>query len=58
MQIDFDELMYFVFEIAGLILHIKSSPIDPLNIFEPFVANKLIPHGQADSRPRIGLENA
>jgi len=58
MQINFDELMYPILEVGRFILHVESSPIDAFYIFEPFVADELVPHRQAHPCPRIRLEDA
>jgi hypothetical protein len=58
MQIDLHELSDLIFEILRLVLHVKPPPINPFDVLEPLVTNELVPHGQGDSRSRVGLENA
>jgi hypothetical protein len=48
-EVYFDEIFDFFVEVVRFVLHIESAPVDALDIFEPFVSDELIPHGQADA---------
>jgi hypothetical protein len=57
-KIYFDKFPDFLFEIFCFLLHVESSPINTLDILEPFISYQLIPHGKRYSSSRIGLKDA
>jgi hypothetical protein len=57
-EIYFHEFPHFLLEIFGFLLHIQSSPINTLDILEPFISDQLIPHGERNTSSRVRLKDA
>jgi hypothetical protein len=53
-----DEIFDSFLKIFWLVLHVESSPVDSLDILEPFVSDELIPHGQTNPCAGVRLEDA
>ena len=49
MQVGLHELLDALVEVLRLALHVESAPVDAFDVFEPLVADELIPHGKGDS---------
>ena len=56
-EVDLHKLPYPVLEVIGLVLNVQSPPEDPLDVLEPLVADKLVPHGEGHSSSSVGLED-